>query len=74
MDPVLLTQYLDIFQFPAALTENCVRFLMVAIGTYPVAMAGTTLLFFFRVRAFFNRDKFVVAFLRLHGSQFWLEV
>jgi len=62
MDPVLLTQYLDIFQFPAALTENCMRFLMVAIGTYPVAMAGTTLLFFFRVRAVFNRDKFVVAF------------
>jgi len=44
------------------ITEHCMKFLMVGHWTYPLAVAGTALLFFLRVRAVFNRNKFVVAF------------
>ena len=48
--------------YPAMITEHCMKFLMVGHWTYPLAVAGTALLFFLRVRAVFNRNKFVVAF------------
>jgi len=52
----------DIIHCPAIITEHCMKFVMAAHWTYPLAIAGTTLLFFLRVRAVFNRNKFVVAF------------
>ena len=55
---------------PAAPIGNCVRVERVANYLHPLALASTALLFFFRVRAVFNRNKYVVAFF----SFMWLAV
>jgi len=47
---------------PAIITEHCTKIVTVSLWTFPLAIASTTLLFFFRVRALFNRNKPVVAF------------
>jgi len=47
---------------PAIITEHCTKIVTVSLWTFPLAIASTTLLFFFRVRAVFDRNKLVVAF------------
>ena len=56
--------------YPAAPTGNCVQVERIANYLYPLALSSTALLFFFRVRAVYNRNKYVVAFF----SFMWLAV
>jgi len=48
--------------FETAPTGNCARFEKVVDWLFPVAVSFTSLLFFFRVRAIFDNNKYVVAF------------
>ncbi|KAJ3489007.1 hypothetical protein NLJ89_g11566 [Agrocybe chaxingu] len=50
--------------------DNCALFEKILCGLYPVAIPATSLLFFFRVRAIFDRNKVVVAFFAF----MWLAV
>jgi hypothetical protein len=46
----------------AAITWNCARFEKILCTLYPIAIPATSLLFFFRVKAVFDRNQLVVAF------------
>ncbi|PPQ70819.1 hypothetical protein CVT24_001036 [Panaeolus cyanescens] len=46
----------------AAITWDCARFEKIICAMYPIAIPATSLLFFFRVKAVFDRNQLVVAF------------
>ncbi|KAF9045140.1 hypothetical protein BJ165DRAFT_1475549 [Panaeolus papilionaceus] len=54
----------------AGITDNCNHFDQVVTTFYPLAIPMTALLFLFRVRAVFDRNKYVVAFFTF----MWLAV
>lgn len=54
----------------AAITFDCARFEKIVCALYPVAIPATALLFFFRVKAVFDRNQLVVAFFAF----MWLAV
>ncbi|KIJ41531.1 hypothetical protein M422DRAFT_31730 [Sphaerobolus stellatus SS14] len=47
--------------FETAPVGNCPKFEKILDAFYPVSVSTTALLFFFRIRAIFNRDKYVVS-------------
>ncbi|KJA25595.1 hypothetical protein HYPSUDRAFT_134612 [Hypholoma sublateritium FD-334 SS-4] len=51
---------LDIFS--TAPTGNCVNFHTLSTAFYPISVGCSALLFFFRLRAIYNRDRIVVGF------------
>ncbi|KDR73162.1 hypothetical protein GALMADRAFT_125223 [Galerina marginata CBS 339.88] len=56
--------------FETAHAGNCATFEKVVCALYPVAIPATSLLFFFRVRAVFDSNKYVIAFFAF----MWLAV
>lgn len=51
-------------------TYNCAKFQKILDNTYPIAVPATSLLFFFRLKAVFDRNHYVIGFFAF----MWLAV